>query len=500
MAIKLKQGTNSIYKTLSTEDGKITTCTNKHGSFDGGNQEDLKLTFPCTTNGGCTVYTWTLWKYTCTATYPCGDGGTCSTDAECKTTHQCKSNKCEIKPCTGADTVLSGAKNSGTCGAVLDVSTSCSQEPTPGYTCSASTCSADSQLTQGTCTANTPCSGADTLLTNAEAAGTCGSSLAAAKSCVQTPKTGYSCTETRCSAEGTTLTPGQCIPQPCQTASTSSGASGPGTCNSVLARGSNCLQAAKTGYTCAVSKCSADGVFTQGECTPNPACSGADTLLEGGASKGTCASSLAAGSSCTQTGKEGYTCTATTCPVTGTTLVPGVCTKPPSTACCAAECGGEDNICPNAASCVKNNNQIVRTCTCRKDVNTCSSEVTMSGGVQKVLTCSTNSACGGGSGGGNTGGGGDDTGSGGDITDACCSRVCGGDSNICSASCVNGEQVQTCVCAKKVATCSNSAGGAKTVTCSVGFCSTASGAEYSHKLCAGALAGATASFVALMQG
>merc|ERR1712167_505525 len=116
------------------------------------------------------------------------------------------------------------------------------------------------------------------------------------------------------------------------------------------------------------------------------------------------------------------------------------------------ECGGEDNICPNAASCVKNNNQIVRTCTCRKDVNTCRSEVTQSGGVQKVLTCSTNSACGGGS-------GGDDTGSGGGITDACCSRVCGGDSNICSASCVNGEQVQTCVCAKKVAPCSNSAGG-----------------------------------------
>ena len=99
---------------------------------------------------------------------------------------------------------------------------------------------------------------------------------------------------------------------------------------------SDCASGSSVPLALANKKCAGTPCNEKECCAAHDPCHGAETLLSGAASAGTCkADTLAAGKSCWQVGKSGHTCTATVCSAAGKVLVPGKC----SAACGASLCG-----------------------------------------------------------------------------------------------------------------------------------------------------------------
>jgi len=152
---------------------------------------------------------------TCPANYVCpaGSKGNKDLTTKCKGKVCGPSDCCSKNPPCKAATVLANAADAGSCGkdkGALAAAASCTQKAKPGFTCSASTCPKDgTKLAPGNCTANPVCNAA-ALVEGADAHGTCKKTLAAATNCLQKAKDGFVCQESKCPAEGTKIQPGAC--------------------------------------------------------------------------------------------------------------------------------------------------------------------------------------------------------------------------------------------------------------------------------------------------
>jgi len=84
-----------------------------------------------------------------------------------------------------------------------------------------------------------------------------------------------------------------------------------GNCSDILESGGSCINVAKVGAECTPSTC-LDGKLTKGVCLTAGYCD-ASKLLPNAASPGDCPEELPSGSSCTNTGSEGFTCSLSSC-------------------------------------------------------------------------------------------------------------------------------------------------------------------------------------------